>query len=124
MAKMFGYPQPTSILSDNPTLKEWLAKQGRSIENILKVQSAESAEGLHIWVYFINEPDVVAYRCFPELNHQILPPLEFIPFEKYSHYQQLRVYGSSIGDKHTQELQGWNGKEWVKAEVRGDDSHG
>lgn len=116
---MLGYPQSISVLEDNPILKEWFANQGRSIENVSKVQTADNAEGLHIWVYFINEPDVIAYRCFPELNHQILPPLGFIPPEMFAHYRQLRVrtYASSTGDC-TQELQGWNGKEWVKAEAK------
>ena len=72
---MFGYTQPISILTDNPTLKEWFAKQGRLIENVSRVETVDNAEGLHVWVYFSNEPDAVAYRAFPELNHRILPPL-------------------------------------------------
>ncbi len=64
-----GYPQPASILSDNPALKEWFDDQGRPLEAVSSVEVSISKEGLHVWVCFAwvcfaNEPDVLAYHVF------------------------------------------------------------
>ncbi len=59
-----GIALPISILSNNPTLKEWFADQGRPLEAVGSVEATIDKDGLHIWVCFAGEPDIIAYHVF------------------------------------------------------------